>query len=424
MRRAAKFITDWEWLILLFLIPLLLFPTGWRGLLLLIIPLLWVIRKAATGHFVPPTPLDISIFLMLIALLLSLAAVFDMQSSFPKIAGLIIGIAFYYGAVQYTRTYSNGVYHLLGLILISGTGMTVLASLSNFQTQTLTIFNLLFVRFPIPFFTLPIFNATEVNFNEIAGIIGWYFPLLLVTFVGFWREMWQSGRWSLRFAHIALLFILLISIFLHLSTRSRGGIASVILAILLVIAIRYQWGRWFLLTLGIVAVALSYLDFGVLMVGESQATDFGLEGRLEIWSRGLYGLADFPITGMGLNGFRQVVHILYPLFTISPDFDLGHAHNHLLQAGLDLGIFGLIAYLAIWLVCLAMIWKGWKHAQRHSDRVLIAGLCGSLAAGWFFGVFDAIALGARPGFLWWLLVGLLVSTFDNIWSQLRSSNRR
>jgi O-antigen ligase len=117
---------------------------------------------------------------------------------------------------------------------------------------------------------------------------------------------------------------------------------------------------------------------------------------------------------MGMNGFRQVVHVLYPLMTISPTFDIGHAHNHILQAGLDLGFLGLIAYLSIWIICLALLWNGLKIATRQSDRVILIGLSGSLAAGWTFGVFDAIALGARPGFLWWLLIALLMSTYENI----------
>lgn len=63
-----------------------------------------------------------------------------------------------------------------------------------------------------------------------------------------------------------------------------------------------------------------------------------LVGRPELWSSALYGIQDFPFTGMGMNTFRQVVHVLYPLFSISPEMDIGHAHNEFLQAGLDLGI--------------------------------------------------------------------------------------
>jgi putative inorganic carbon (HCO3(-)) transporter len=353
---------------------------------------------------------------MLTALLLSLAAVFDMEMSFPKIAGLILGIAFYYGAVQYTRDYDAGEYHLLGLILVSGTGMAVIALLTNLQSPPFAFINPLLGLLPAPFSSLPDILGAEVNPNETAGVLGWLLPLLLAAVFGFWRPMWRSGRWSLRFLQVLLAAMLLLTAVLLLTTRSRGGILSVVIAFLLMLAIRYRWGRWFLLAMMIGTVALGFiLDLGNLFVGTAQtASDFGLQGRLEIWSRALYGLADFPFTGMGMNGFRQVVHILYPLFSVSPTFDLGHAHNHLLQAGLDLGVFGLIAYLSIWLLSAALLWIGWKDVRRHTDRVLVIGLSGSLAAGWSFGVFDAIALGARPGFLWWLLIGLLASTFDNI----------
>ena len=44
-----------------------------------------------------------------------------------------------------------------------------------------------------------------------------------------------------------------------------------------------------------------------------------------------------------MNVFRRVVHALYPTVFNSPEIDVVHAHNHLLQAALDLGIPGLLA---------------------------------------------------------------------------------
>ena len=82
-----------------------------------------------------------------------------------------------------------------------------------------------------------------------------------------------------------------------------------------------------------------------------------LEGRREIWSRAIYGLEDFPLTGMGMNSFRRVVHILYPLFLIAPTVDIAHAHNQWLQTGLDLGLPGLIATLALWLGTVHILWR-------------------------------------------------------------------
>ena len=142
--------------------------------------------------------------------------------------------------------------------------------------------------------------------------------------------------------------------------------------------------------------------------------EFGLTGRLEIWSRALYALSEFPLTGMSMNGFRELVQTFYPIISRSPEADIGHAHNHLLQAGLDLGIPGLIAYLSLWIISVGLLWSVWHKSPDNSDRVLTLGISGSLAAGWIFGLLDAIALGAKPGFLWWLLIALLVSVWERV----------
>jgi putative inorganic carbon (HCO3(-)) transporter len=142
--------------------------------------------------------------------------------------------------------------------------------------------------------------------------------------------------------------------------------------------------------------------------------EFGLAGRLEIWSRALYALAEFPFTGMSMNGFREVVQTFYPIISRSPEADIGHAHNQFLQAGLDLGFPGLIAYLSLWIISVGLLWSAWHKSPDKSARVLILGISGSLAAGWIFGLLDAIALGAKPGFLWWLLIALLVSVWERV----------
>jgi O-antigen ligase len=149
--------------------------------------------------------------------------------------------------------------------------------------------------------------------------------------------------------------------------------------------------------------------------GDIVGDTLGLSGRVEIWSRALLAIRDFPLTGVGLNGFRDVVHVLYPLFSISSEIDLGHSHNHLLQAALDVGLAGLVAYLALWFISGGLLWTtghylARRKAKDHPYYVLAAGLAGSMLAGWVFGAFDAIALGARPSFVWWLVLGLTTAT--------------
>jgi putative inorganic carbon (HCO3(-)) transporter len=141
-----------------------------------------------------------------------------------------------------------------------------------------------------------------------------------------------------------------------------------------------------------------------------------LSVRFEIWSRAIYGIQDFAFTGMGMNAFRRVVPVLYPLFSIDPTMDIGHAHNAFLQAALDLGIPGLIAYLSVHVSAFAMLVSTWRRRGRLPfpeplSRALILGLGGGLAAHLIYGLTDAVALGAKPGVLWWMLLGLVASLY-------------
>ena len=423
MRRTAEIALQWEWLILFFILPILFFPIGWRALFLLVIPLLWLLRKIAIGYFFPPTPYDASLLILGLALLVSLAAVFDMTISFPKIAGLVFGIALFYAGVQYTREDEGRVYHLPGVIFIFGTTFVIVGLLASIGSSYYSFAQPALTIIPESIFASLNFLENAVNPNELAGIISWVIPLLLACIVGFWDSLWRSDRWWHKIILAVLILMLVFNSLLLVATGSRGGLLAVIAALLLMLAIRYRWGRWLLLLVFIATVVFGfYFDFSALLQVDTQsAVDLGLQGRLEIWSRALYGLADFPITGMGMNGFRYIVHVLYPLFTIDPNFDIGHAHNQLLQAGLDLGIPGLIAYLSIWILTAALLWTSWQRSRSQANRVLILGLCGSFTAGWIFGTFDAIALGARPGFLWWLLLALLVAVSDQVQNSMEIS---
>ena len=117
-------------------------------------------------------------------------------------------------------------------------------------------------------------------------------------------------------------------------------------------------------------------------------------------------IEDFPFTGVGLNNFRRVVPLLYPLFLISPAVDISHAHNHLLNTAAELGIPGLIAYVGLWIGAAVLLWRSWQRADGPLLQAVAAGIAASLLAYFVYGLFDAVALGARPGFLFWLLLGL------------------
>ena len=420
LRQIASFIIHWEWLWLLCLLPFLLFPNGPQALLLLLIPLLWLLRRAAAGYFVPVTPYNGAITLMMVMVLVSLYATFDIELSMPKIAGMVLGVAVFYAAVAYGRSRPNGIWHLVTAVLLFGVGMSAVGLVGTPWRGPFTILNR--AQSLLPFdVTIPGTVSGAINPNEMAGVLNWLLPLAVALLLG-------GLGWLRRRPKVALPLVLLLGPLVAgwgimlLATYSRGGTAAFVISLLVMLAVASRWGRYALAAAAAVVAVLAYqYNLLEMLLGSGLETveQIGLSGRVEIWSRAIYGLQDFPFTGMSMNGFREVVHILYPLFLISPTTDLGHAHNHLLQAGLDLGIPGLIAYLAIWIISVGLLWQAWRQTavggyKPGGYKLLIIGVAGSLTAGWFFGILDAIALGARPGFLWWLLLALVVLVHEGV----------
>jgi uncharacterized membrane protein len=145
------------------------------------------------------------------------------------------------------------------------------------------------------------------------------------------------------------------------------------------------------------------------------------EGRVEIWSRAIYGIQDFAFTGMGMNTFRRVVNVLYPLFLVGPDTDISHAHNEFLQAALDLGVPGLIAFTALYFGATGMLWAIWRQASTTSPdgflvRAIALGLGAGLLGHLVYGMTDADTLGSKPGVLFWMLLGLIAGLYAQLQS--------
>ena len=181
-------------------------------------------------------------------------------------------------------------------------------------------------------------------------------------------------------------------------------------------------GRWLfafgvVVVIGVIVWQGPELLFGQeqIFVEESEILgEVSFDARLEIWSRAIYGLQDFSFTGMGLGTFRRVAPVLYPFFMIAPDKDVAHAHNFYLQSGLDLGLPGLIAIFAIWIVGFAMLRQTYGSQQVIHGlpiRALAVGVAAGLLAHFIFGLTDTVALGARPGFLLWMAFGLATGIY-------------
>lgn len=428
-----------EWLLLLFILPLALFPTPPRALVLLVIPLLWLARKVGYGRFFTPTPLDWPVWGLLLMTMVGWAVSDDRLYSLPKVTGLIFGTAVYYAAAASADSLPRRLWRPVGGLLVCGLLVVGVGLLSVRWTAKFDQLSTVLGQTPPQLLTLP---AAEngVSPNELAGVLLWIAPVgvaLSLAALRHGRLLWRrlGGK-----AVAAVLFVwgttaaMLLVLLLTQSRAGLLGLAAGLLFMLFLGAGRWRW--WLAAGMVLAAVAAGTAVYqsepeqvkqfleeqaGFRLRGEEQDIE-SLRGRMQIWERALAGVEDYPLTGMGINRFRVLVFSYYPTYFLVRDSDFGHAHNHWLQTALDFGLPGLIFYAAMWLGAAAMLWMSGRHGRSVWRWALAVGAAGALVAYFVYGLADAVALGARPGFIFWLLLGVITALHGQVMSAARADN--
>ena len=198
-------------------------------------------------------------------------------------------------------------------------------------------------------------------------------------------------------------------------TQSRSAWGAAWLMILVACTRLGRLWRWRLLALGLalaiptgVLVSLSRQDPAALPNGESvfQASQRSIDDRANVWRRGLDEFCASPWLGIGLNEFRHVLQR-------PPDAmkrDAAHAHNIFLQTALDLGLLGFVSYVSLLGYLLVRADQA-AHGPELVARRVGAGAGLALIGVHFFGIVDAVSMGARVGLFQWLASGLILATW-------------
>jgi putative inorganic carbon (HCO3(-)) transporter len=128
----------------------------------------------------------------------------------------------------------------------------------------------------------------------------------------------------------------------------------------------------------------------------------------------MYMIQDFPFSGVGMGTFSEVADRLYPFFLFAPG-TVEHAHNLYLQVAVDLGLPGLIAWLAILFALVAAAYLTWRSGRASGSSWLAgigAGLLAAQVALVVHGFTDAVVWGmVRSAPLVWLVWGLGAAAF-------------
>jgi putative inorganic carbon (HCO3(-)) transporter len=435
MMRVARLVASAELPILLAIAPALLFPTPSRLLVLVAVPIVWLCMKLTDEPIVPRTPMNTALALMLLMVGVSVYATFDVSFSLGKVSGVVLGILLFWATTRALTT----VHRLtigIAVFLLAGASLAIIGTFGVTRLGNTSAADAIIARLPWAIRGVP--GAEEgFNPNPVAGCLVLFVPLQIALLAApssrtrFWPDGRPRGAGTLVVAIQVVLLILVAGAILLM--QSRGAWVGLIVAIFVFLLWHSARTRVIASTVAALVVALAAAlgparMFDLTISGSAPGFVTTLSARTELWSRGLYGINDFAFTGMGMNTFRRIMPLLYPPMLIPPGVDIAHAHNHLLQAGLDLGVPGLIAYLAIWFISATLLIRVSRGSSDPFLRAVAGGFAGGLIAHFVFGMTDVIPLGSKVGVLFWFTLALVVAlhriAFPSATSSLRQQRVR
>jgi O-antigen ligase len=364
----------------------------------------WIIRRYSGGRFTERTVLDLSILIFLLLIPLNLWTTAIPLKTYPEIFRLLSGIILFYAVVNWALTSKRIRWMVVGVV-IATTFLAFYAMISVEWMQT-----------KLPFIPVQLYNrfvllvSDTVQHNVMAGFLVILYPIILSLLIFLFKELSPWKRLLLIITACIVFTILVL-------TQSRGGLIALGSVVLLLVILKWKRG-WIIIPISIIAVggAIAYLGLGKSLDLLSSGVSLeGLQGRLEVWSRAIFMIQDFPITGVGMGLFGDVTDSLYPLFLNAPG-TVPHAHNLFLQIAVDMGIPGLITWLSILFVVIAISWQLYRFGKRRQDHWVMglgAGLLCSQAALIVHGMLDAVTWGGvRPAPIVWAIWGLACAAWN------------
>ncbi|MEZ4617203.1 MAG: O-antigen ligase family protein [Caldilineaceae bacterium] len=303
------------------------------GLALLLVPML--LRLAVAGNVVAPT-LTLWPLLLLVALGgLSIYVTPAWVYTWPELVRLLAGVALALAVINWLNPIAIGRSTPNQRV---GAGRIIVATVV-FLTLCggLTVVGLLAMQATHKFLpALPWDGVARIkaltttgtfNPNRVAGVAVLATPLVCALLLGSLRSDRPTVAGWLGWL-VAKVAALLLSVGFGgalLLTESRGALLAAACALLALLPLLGRRGWLILLMVAVVGVALlSEVQPGDLdrfVIRDRRATaaqassdsawatilqDRNLQGRLILWRRALHGMADAPLTGMGLGAFEAV----------------------------------------------------------------------------------------------------------------------
>jgi tetratricopeptide (TPR) repeat protein/O-antigen ligase len=425
LRRAAGWVAERELLWLFVAAPWLLFPELFPSLAILAlvaVPLLWLIRALARRPLHVPTPMNLPSLLLLLSLGVAVVTGPFSGRAISGATTVVLGVAL-------VSAFANGSGRWRGAqvwsvaLTVGGSVFAFLAlAVTDYPQGKISVLGSLAERLPMVGSGLRPGSAAGLDPNQVSGIL----ILLLPVALGFAFDALQRGKQPLMshwqvYAGAGFLgaFVILFALVL---SQSRTALVVLMLVGAIVLGFRSR-------LVGVLVVAL-FVTIGMLLliglftnrldtwmcIADGLGRPPGSEltawsQRVELWQNALLGLRDYPLTGAGIGTFMQVASVNYPFEVVTPDSMPASIPNLWLQAGVDLGLLGIVAFA--WLTAIVVL-MGWKiRSRRNGERILLTGFWFGLIAWMGHGLVTGLWVAERPGLLVWTVIGILLGGWLN-----------
>lgn len=409
MTSSLRDYNRWSWLtwgiVFLLAIPSIVYlsfigENWWASLTLLLSLLLAFLPPFALLH---KSPVDISLFLLVLLAALSLLITADPELTFAAVMRLWAGVATFFLLFSFVRGRRLVIWFGLGFFAFG----ILLALTAPFLIQ--------WPASKIPIIPTSLYNifpsitADVVHPNTAATMFILFIPVGTALTLSLY-EHHSHKLWALCAACGTVLMGIT-----FLLTQSRAGYVTAAATVLMVLWLM-SWRKLFSIALltTLIGIGTLYSFSTADGVSDQIATTINpatFEFRIQVWKQALWMIQDFPFTGVGLDAFNSVAERLYPF----PQFTNLGAHNLYLHIAAEMGLIALVAYLSIVGIGLWMGFKQIGSTTAVNDYLLNALIVGSLC-GWIglhlHGFLDNTLWATRIAFLPWVLLALILTLAD------------
>ncbi len=223
-----------------------------------------------------------------------------------------------------------------------------------------------------------------IHFSDIALSMGFlslfaigrvhrdYSPALFLKLAGFLAGAYLSIQSGERGAWLSIPFLLMLWIYMQSPVHKWRNAAIAGIAVCALAVTAYA-------TIDIIHQRIDMIqhDLAAFSAGNKD-TSIGV--RLQLWQVAIHAFIQHPIFGLGPDGFANMMPRLAASGELTPHaahLGQGEVHSELLAKCAGLGIFGLLAYLAIHFVPLWIFLRSlndMQHPQAETAALMGAGL--------------------------------------------------